>query len=132
MLKNKIDVVEAEKSIKRKNKAQALIADLKKKRSDWYYRKTIEALYPFLDLEFVRKALIEFYFKTENEKLKEMVKSFHDGNFDDEELREELEYYADLEAANQEVYDNFLAQIDADEIEFSESKNSVYNVKLGA
>ena len=55
MLKNKVDIVEAEKSIKRKYRAEALIAGLKKQKSDWYYKKTIESLYTFLDLEFVRK-----------------------------------------------------------------------------
>ena len=61
-----------------------------------------------------------------------MIKAFHDGEFDDEDLLEELEYYASLEAVNQEVYDNFLAQVEQEEMELASSNNAIYNAKLNS
>ena len=64
----------------------------------------------YLDFDFVKKSLMDFYFKTENIQLKELIKSIHDGTFDDTELREEVEYYTEISKANHEAYLELLRQ----------------------
>ena len=66
LLRNKVNVVDAEKDIDRKDNARALVSELFKPHSLRFLIKTCEAMSLYLDLDFVKKALMDFYFKTEN------------------------------------------------------------------
>jgi hypothetical protein len=110
LLRNKVNVVDAEKDIDRKDNARALVSELLKPHSLRFLIKTCEAMSLYLDFDFVKKALMDFYFKTENIQLKELIKSIHDGTFDDTELREEVEYYTEINKLNQEAYLELLRQ----------------------
>jgi len=110
LLRNKTDLVAAEKSITRRDNAHYLVKELSKPHSIRFLVKTIERMTLYLDLDFVKEALMKFYFKTDNQTLKELIMSIHDGNFDDSSLLEEIEYQEELEKANQEAYLSLLRQ----------------------
>jgi hypothetical protein len=102
LINNKQDLKEEEKRLKRIEKARRLVIDLDYG-NNWFKYQTVKKLYLYLDLDFVKNKLVKLYRYSDDQKLKALIASMHDGNFDAEEILEEHRRQEEYETLTEEA-----------------------------
>jgi hypothetical protein len=102
LINNKQDLKEEEKRLKRIEKARRLVIDLDYG-NNWFKYQTVKKLYLYLDLDFVKNKLMKLYRYSDDKKLKALITSMHDGNFDAEEVLEEYRRQEEYETLTEET-----------------------------
>lgn len=102
LINNKQDLKEEEKRLKRIEKARRLVIDLDYG-NNWFKYQTVRKLYLYLDLDFVKNKLVKLYRYSDDKKLKALITSMHDGNFDAEEILEEYRRQEEYETLTEEA-----------------------------
>jgi hypothetical protein len=102
LINNKQDLKEEEKRLKRIEKARRLVIDLDYG-NNWFKYQTVKKLYLYLDLDFVKNKLVKLYRYSDDKKLKALITSMHDGNFDAEEILEEYRRQEEYETLTEET-----------------------------
>jgi hypothetical protein len=102
LINNKQDLKEEEKRLKRIEKARRLVIDLDYG-NNWFKYQTVKKLYLYLDLDFVKNKLVKLYRYSDDKKLKALITSMHDGNFDAEEVLEEYRRQEEYETLTEET-----------------------------
>lgn len=102
LINNKQDLKEEEKRLKRIEKARRLVIDLDYG-NNWFKYQTVRKLYLYLDLDFVKNKLVKLYRYSDDKKLKALIASMHDGNFDAEEILEEYRRQEEYETLTEEA-----------------------------
>jgi hypothetical protein len=98
LINNKQDLKEEEKRLKRIEKARRLVIDLDYG-NNWFKYQTVRKL----DLDFVKNKLVKLYRYSDDKKLKALITSMHDGNFDAEEILEEYRRQEEYETLTEEA-----------------------------
>jgi hypothetical protein len=102
LINNKQDLKEEEKRLRKIDKARRLVIDLDYG-NNWFKYQTVKKLYLYLDLDFVKNKLVKLYRYSDDQKLKTLITSMHDGNFDAEEILEEHRRQEEYETLTQEA-----------------------------
>ncbi len=66
--------------------------------STWLQKRKLNYLSIFLDINFVRKTLIELYKQSGSSEIKQIIRSLHDGRYDNSELLSEIENIKNFES----------------------------------
>lgn len=102
LINNKQDLKEEEKRLRKIDKARRLVIDLDYG-NNWFKYQTVKKLYLYLDLDFVKNKLVKLYRYSDDQKLKALITSMHDGNFDAEEILEEHRRQEEYETLTEEA-----------------------------
>lgn len=102
LINNKQDIREEEKRLRRIDNARRLVIDLDYG-NNWFKYQTVKKLYLYLDLDFVKNKLMKLYRYSDDQKLKALITSMHDGNFDAEEVLEEHRRQEEYDTATEEA-----------------------------
>lgn len=102
LINNKQDLKEEEKRLRKIDKARRLVIDLDYG-NNWFKYQTVKKLYLYLDLDFVKNKLVKLYRYSDDQKLKALIASMHDGNFDAEEILEEHRRQEEYETLTEEA-----------------------------
>ncbi|NBV98575.1 MAG: hypothetical protein EBR67_03570 [Proteobacteria bacterium] len=102
LINNKQDLKEEEKRLRNIDKARRLVIDLDYG-NNWFKYQTVKKLYLYLDLDFVKNKLMKLYRYSDDKKLKTLITSMHDGNFDAEEILEEHRRQEEYETLTEEA-----------------------------
>ena len=99
----------------------------------WLLKRNVRRLYFHIDLDFVRKALIDLYKRTEHDDIKRIIKEIHDGSHDVSDLLEEMEEQKAYNKAITDIERELLAKEFAQELsEANEVQNQIGLLKLKA
>ena len=102
LLNNKQDLKAEAKRLKKIEKARQLVINLDYGTA-WFKYQTVKKLYMYLEIDFVRDKLISLYKATDNQDLKDLIRSLHDGDFDAEDIISEYESRLEYEQEAEEA-----------------------------
>ncbi len=103
------------------NEAALILKMLKEKASIFHHVKLLKKLCFYLDLEFVKEALIEIYRTTKSDLIRETITELHDGTLDIEDYLLTLEQRDELNAYAQELDREYENELDSSENEALDS-----------
>ena len=87
LLKSKVNIDQEEQGDRKRSAAEFFLKQLGKG-SVWFQIENIKTLFLYIEFDFVKKALMNFYKDCTNPKVKKTIKDLHDGSLDLTELKE--------------------------------------------